>query len=165
VASLLSVIKEDLQFYGGTNANKKVLTFLFKHSFSVMLNYRLGRHFLQCKFPFSNLFVIYLKHRQLKYGSCHISYEACIGKRLNLPHPVGIVIGKGVVVKDNVTIYQNCTLGQKDDSQYPVLNDYCIVYPGSIVVGDTSIGENAIIGANSFVNKSVGAGSVFINKK
>ncbi len=108
--------------------------------------------------------VVYLKHRQLKYGSCHISYEATIGKFLNLPHPVGIVIGKGVIIRDEVTIYQNCTLGQKNETDYPLLQENCTIYPGSIVVGNISIGRSAVVGANSFVNKSVDDHAVFVNR-
>lgn len=161
---MIQLIKSDLIFYGGTNALKKVLTFFFKHSFLVMLNYRLGHYFFYSKFPLSNLLVIYLKHRQLKYGSCHFSYEASIGRFLNLPHPVGIVIGKGVVVRDNVTIYQNCTLGQKSKSEYPVINENSTIYPGCVIVGPISIGPSSIIGANSYVNKSVDINSTFIKK-
>src|ERR1035437_7699815 len=41
--------------------------------------------------------------------ACEIRCSAELGTGLLFPHPTGIVIGEGVVVEDNVTIYQNVT--------------------------------------------------------
>jgi serine O-acetyltransferase len=112
-----------------------------------------------------NLFVVYLKHRQLKYANCHISYEAIIGFNLNLPHPVGIVIGKGVKIEDNVTIYQNSTIGQKENNKYPLIKEYTTIYPNSIIVGDIVLGNHSIVGAHSYVDKSIGSGEIYFNKR
>ena len=42
-----------------------------------------------------------------------ISPLARISKGIYLPHPLGIVIGKGVTIGKNCTIFQNVTIGQK----------------------------------------------------
>ncbi|MFT5002282.1 MAG: serine acetyltransferase [Polaribacter sp.] len=47
---------------------------------------------------------------QMKF-SCYLSPKAKLGKNLIIRHPVGFVIGEGVVLGDNVTIYQNVTFG------------------------------------------------------
>ena len=43
--------------------------------------------------------------------NCDISFLSTIGNRLRLPHPIGVVIGADVIVRNNVTIFQNVTLG------------------------------------------------------
>ncbi|WP_372857833.1 serine O-acetyltransferase [Sphingomonas sp.] len=84
---------------------------------------------------------------------------AQIGPGLGLPHPTAIVIGEGVRIGRNVTVYQNVTLGTRDAQSrlYPTVGDEVIIYPGSVVVGNAAIGQRARIGANSFVARDVPA--------
>lgn len=65
--------------------------------------------------------------------SCEISLRANINGPVIFPHPLGIVIGDGVILRGVNTIYQNVTLGQ-NNSMYPILKN-CIVYPGSVIAG------------------------------
>ncbi|MNX88412.1 Serine acetyltransferase [compost metagenome] len=85
--------------------------------------------------------------------SIDVGYGAKVEEGLYLPHPVSIVIGSGSVVGRNLTIYQGCTIGNKRG--YPTLEDGVTIFPNSVVVGDITIGANAVIGANSFVDKSL----------
>lgn len=161
---LIKVIKEDLYFYGGKSFWKTIATFFFKNSFLLMMNYRLGHYFINKKSVFSSLLLIILKHRQIKYRNCQFSYESSIGRRLNLPHPVGIVIGAGVKIGDDVTIYQNVTIGQKNENQYPTVENGAIIFPTAIVVGEVIVGEGSKVGAISYLDKSVPKNSIFIKK-
>lgn len=104
-----------------------------------------------------------LWRRNIKISSCHLSLNADIGGGLLMPHPVGVVIGDGVRIGNDVTIYQSVTLGAgKGHSEgYPTLGDDVTVYPGTIVAGGVVIGQGATIGANSFVNRDVGPGATF----
>ena len=54
----------------------------------------------------------------------------------------------------------NCTLGNKR-GEYPNIKDGVYIYPNTTIVGGIIIGENAIIGANSFVDKDVKEESCF----
>ncbi len=92
-----------------------------------------------------------------KYG-CVISPRAKIGENLKLPHPGGVIIGVGVQIGNNVTIYQNTTLGRKIENEEtcPKVGNNVTIYANSMVVGDIEIGDNAIIGCNSVVLRSVG---------
>lgn len=129
-----------------------------------MLNYRLGHYCMKKRFIGSGLFIMYLRKRQfVKYG-CYLSYRAEIKGNLNLPHPIGIVIGDGCIIQNEVTIYQNSTLGQGKDAKYPTISPRAVIYAHSIVIGGIEIGENAVIGAGSFVNKSIAPNSVFKSK-
>ena len=83
-----------------------------------------------------------------------LSPTAQIGKGLLIPHPNGIIIGAGVRIGDNCTIYQHVTLGQ-NRGKYPMLGNNVIVYAGAVVTGDVNVGDNAIIGANAVVTKDV----------
>ena len=84
-----------------------------------------------------------------------------IGEGLKLPHPQGIVIGKGVTIGRNNVIYQQVTIGGHGGSHssplYPTLGDDIVIYAGSKIIGNHSI-----IGANSVVNKSTEEGGVYV---
>jgi serine O-acetyltransferase len=86
-------------------------------------------------------------------SSCHISVKCKIPKTTVFPHPVGIVIGDGVTIKDYVTIYQNVTLGARKvgGQEYPVIEQGTVIYAGSILVGDYRTNANASIAAMSFL--------------
>ncbi|MCA0365852.1 MAG: serine acetyltransferase [Bacteroidetes bacterium] len=88
-------------------------------------------------------------------------------KRVIFPHPVGIVIGKNVVLGYNCTIYQNVTIGTKEvekyeSAKYPTIGNNVVIFPSSVVFGEITIGDNCIIGAGSLVNKSFPANSVIV---
>lgn len=96
-----------------------------------------------------------------RYG-CHISPATRFGSALRLPHPVGIVIGSGVRLGDNVTLYQHVTLGRRnaDLPGCPVVENGVTIYAGAVLAGAVTIGEAAIIGANAVVVRDVAPGKV-----
>lgn len=100
----------------------------------------------------------YLSHvLQAKYDIV-ISPSCTIGNNLYLPHPIGIVVGKGAVLGDNCIIYQNVTLGLKNDG-FPVIGDRVIIYAGAQILGNIKIGDGAVIGANAVVLNDIPAGA------
>ncbi|QIR06017.1 serine O-acetyltransferase [Salinivibrio costicola] len=77
------------------------------------------------------------------------------------PHPVGIVIGRDVVLGKKVTIHQGVTIGGKaGHKEQPYIGDNAIIYANAVIAGPVSVGERAVIGANSVVVKDVPAGAV-----
>jgi serine O-acetyltransferase len=79
-----------------------------------------------------------------------------IGTGLYLPHPVGIVIGNGLQIGNNVMIAQGVTAGVRSANrgvpqEYPTICDGATVWSHATIVGGVRIGENAEIGANSLV--------------
>ena len=44
---------------------------------------------------------------------------------------------------------------------YPTIGNNVIIFPNSTIVGRIHIGDNSIIGANSFVNKDIPCNSVY----
>lgn len=78
-------------------------------------------------------------------------------KKTKFPHPIGIVIGIGVKIGQNCTVYQNVTIGAKnqedaDKGIYPKIGNNVIVGCNAVILGDVNIGNNVIIGAATIVN-------------
>lgn len=88
-----------------------------------------------------------------------------IGVGISLPHPQGIVFGKGTVIGENVTVYQQVTFGgkiintSKDRIMYPSVGNNCVLYKGATIVGAIRLEDNTIVGANAFLNISTTAGT------
>jgi serine O-acetyltransferase len=91
---------------------------------------------------------------------CDISAGAKILGSVYLPHPVGIVIGRGVIVGDGVTIYQGVTLGSDSRAGYPKIGHGASIFPNAIVTGGVAVGEHARIGAGTFVSTDVPSNAV-----
>lgn len=98
----------------------------------------------------------------LRSNSCCLSPLATIGRNLKLEHPVGLVVGHGVVIGDNVTIYQHVTLGSRsiNGRACPMIEDDVVIYAGAVVIGGVRLGKGAIVGANSVVTRDIAAGQV-----
>lgn len=94
-------------------------------------------------------------------GQIEIFYSSEIGKGLKINHGVGSVIGARCRIGDNCTIHQNCTLGDRNGGR-PTIGDNVTIYAGSMILGNISIGDNTIIGANSVVTESCPANSVLV---
>jgi len=74
--------------------------------------------------------------------------------------PIGIAIGRGVQIGENCIIYQNVTIGAKnqedtDNNVYPKIGNNVLISASAIVIGNVSIGNNVIIGAAILVNKDI----------
>lgn len=109
------------------------------------------------------LLLAWREHNKIFYKySCDIDPNSKLGNVI-FRHPIGIIIGKGSILEDNVIIHQNVTVGAlKFDSierrgimskQYIRKNS--IICAGAKILGDVTIGENCIIGANAVVTKNV----------
>ena len=85
---------------------------------------------------------------------------ARIGKRFFIDHGF-TVIGETAEIGDDVTLYQNVTLGGTDPAngiagkRHPTLADGVIVGSGAQVLGPVQVGARARVGANAVVTKDV----------
>ena len=92
---------------------------------------------------------------------------AHIGQSFVIDHGTGIVIGETTVIKDNVKLYQGVTLGAlsvKRDfinlKRHPTIESNVIIYANATILGgDTTIGENCIIGGNMWITRSIAPGT------
>ncbi|MFA7506123.1 MAG: serine O-acetyltransferase [Burkholderiaceae bacterium] len=86
---------------------------------------------------------------------------ARIGRRVFIDHGMGVVIGETAEVGDDCTIYQGVTLGGTSlngGKRHPTLGERVVVGAGAKVLGPFTVGDDANIGSNSVVLKSVPAG-------
>ena len=86
------------------------------------------------------------------------SPNAIIGKGLRFVHPTSIVIGAHVVAGENLSLYQNTTLGgartgDVKKGNQPSIGDNVTVFCGSAVLGKIKVGNNVIVAANSTLLK------------
>lgn len=100
------------------------------------------------------------KKLMLKYGF-ELGLTTQIGENFRVEHFNGVVLGGGVVIGDNCVIYQNVTIGQKG-GKYPRIKDNVTLFPGSIVLGNVVIEDNAIVGAGAVVLQDVAKNKVAV---
>jgi serine O-acetyltransferase len=92
--------------------------------------------------------------------SIEITARVNIGKGIFFPHTSGSVIG-AAEIGENVTIFQNVTLGAKEaDMQFnlhlrPLIGNNVVIGAGAKILGGVKVGNGAIIGANAVVTKDV----------
>ncbi len=93
---------------------------------------------------------------------------ATIGESFFIDHGTGIVIGETTIIGKNVKIYQGVTLGAlsvkknyQDKKRHPTIEDNVTIYANATILGgETVIGKGAIIGGNTWIVKSVPAGTI-----
>jgi serine O-acetyltransferase len=90
--------------------------------------------------------------------------SASIGTSVFLDHATGIIVGALVSIGDEVTIYQNVTIGRTDadPGRAPRLGRGVLLSSGVTILGDVSIGDYAKVGAGSVVTHDVPAGCTAI---
>jgi serine O-acetyltransferase len=101
---------------------------------------------------------------------------ARIGERFFLDHGTGVVIGETSEIGDNVKVYQGVTLGALSltrselggnprAKRHPTIEDEVTIYAGATILGgQTVIGKGSVIGGNTWIIKSVPAGSKIFGK-
>jgi len=92
---------------------------------------------------------------------------ATIGRNFFIDHGF-VVIGETAEIGDDVTVYQNVTLGGTSPDngvggkRHPTIEDGVIVGAGAQVLGPVTVGRRARIGANAVVTRDVPQGAVMV---
>ena len=94
----------------------------------------------------------------VKYGFDIPSQIKHVGRGFKLEHFSYVAIHTDAYIGDNVTIHHGCTIGVKDNG-IPIIKDGVDIGAGAIVMGNVTVGENALIGAHSVVTHDVPAGA------
>jgi serine O-acetyltransferase len=90
---------------------------------------------------------------------------AQLGRRLLIDHGMGVVIGETAIVGDNVTLYQQVTLGGVSldpGKRHPTVEDDVVIGAGAAVLGPLTIGKGARVGSNAVVLKDVAPGATVV---
>ena len=93
---------------------------------------------------------------------------ATIGESFFIDHGTGVVVGETCIIGNNVKIYQGVTLGAlsvkknlMDKKRHPTIEDDVTIYANATILGgNTVIGKGCTIGGNTWVTKSVPAGTI-----
>lgn len=99
------------------------------------------------------------------YTGIEIHPGAKIGRRFFIDHGMGVVIGETAEIGDDVLLYQGVVLGGttfEKVKRHPTLGNHVVVGTGAILLGPITVGENARVGANSVVVKSVPPGATVV---
>jgi serine O-acetyltransferase len=112
----------------------------FKKEFRNLFYFRVGniKYFLNCFCPQMQTLII--------------SDEQNIGEGLFICHGFATGITSKSIGR-NCTIFQQVTIGNTDGC--PTILDNVTVYAGAIIIGDVTIGNNSVIGANSTIYRDV----------
>ena len=90
---------------------------------------------------------------------------ARIGEGLFIDHGSGVVIGQTAEVGDNVTLYQQVTLGGTGfapGKRHPTVEDDVVVGSGAKLLGPIRVGRGSKVGANSVVIHDVPPNSTVV---
>ncbi len=161
-------IMKDIEatYQGDPAANsREEIIFSYPGVFAIFV-YRVANRLFELGVPF-------LPRMMSEYANSRTGIEispgASIGEYLMIDHGTGVVIGQTTTIGDRCKIYQGVTLGALTtrDGQalsgvkrHPTVgNDVTIYANATILGGDTTIGDGAVIGGNAFITKSVPPGA------
>lgn len=130
---------------------------ILRHELIGILLYRIARsYFLLGK---EDVALVYSSLGTFLSGF-EIYYSAQIGKGLKINHGLGTIIGARVIIGDNALLHQGITFGDRNGGR-PNILDNVKVYAGSTILGDITVGNNSVIGANSLCIVSVPDNQIF----
>jgi len=151
------LVAEDLATHDGDWLSQGFWT-LFWHRFG---NARMSVRHRPLRAPLTILYIFMFKLCEWTCG-IKLSYVVPVGRRVRIDHFGGTIIGARSIGSD-VYIRQNTTLGiadLTDKNAKPIVEDRVQIGAGAVLLGDVTIGHDAIVGANSVVTKSVPPGAV-----
>lgn len=89
---------------------------------------------------------------------CEIYFSTEIEEGFYISHGLGTVIGSRNKIGKGFRIYQGCTIGHtKDKGTGCVIGNDVTLYANAQILGELTIGDNAVIGSNSLVLKDMPA--------
>jgi len=109
------------------------------------------------------IFAYYLQGVTLKSSRAEIHPAAQIGPGFCLVHSSGVVIGDKARIGAHFICFHGVTVGDsgKGDGQ-PVLGDWVTASAGAKILGGITVGDRAVIGANSVVLSDIPANAVAV---
>lgn len=98
--------------------------------------------------------------------SCELPYTAKLGKDVLFVHNgLGVVIHGRCIIGDGTKIYQNVTIGGRNNKGFPVIGKNVFIGANALILGGVHVGDNAQIGAGAIVIEDVPANAIAIGQK
>lgn len=145
------LVAEDLRTHEGKVFAQGFLA-LFTHRFG---NWRMGIKFRVLRFPFTLVYKVLFRFSEYFCG-ISLPYNIPVGRRVCLEHFGGMILIARSIGND-VTIRQNTTFGivSKARKGWPTIENGVDIGVGAVIVGEITIGEGSVIGANAVVTQSI----------
>ena len=160
---MFSNLGEDLRRYGGPGRQVKAL--LLTPRVWAIVNYRFARWACTARMPSVARVPLKVVARLCTFliemvTSVELPPQTAIGAGLFIPHAGYIVVASNAIIGLHCTLTQGVTIGHRaggDVSQLdsPVIGDRVYIGPGAVILGAINIGDDALIGANAVVIRSV----------
>lgn len=174
--SLRRMMKEDAQsaFDGDPAATSIRETIISYPGVRALTIHRIAHFLYMEKVPLVPRMLSETVHKQT---GIDIHPGATIGRCLFIDHGTGVVIGETSVIGNQVKIYQGVTLGAlsfpknacgtliRGARRHPTLKDRVTVYANATLLGDITIGENTIVGSNSWIRHDIPANTLVQNEE
>lgn len=107
--------------------------------------------------PIIRLFLRYRYHRLGIMLGFSIPYHV-FGPGLSIAHYGTIIVSDGATVGENCRIHAGVNIGANAGShKAAIIGNNVYIGPGAKLIGEITIGDNAVIGANAVVTKDVPA--------
>ena len=169
------ILSTDLQsiYDGDPAAKSKDEVLLCYPGFYAILIYRIA-HGLYClDIPLLPRIISEYAHEKT---GIDINPGASIGTHFCIDHGTGIVIGETAIIGHHVKLYQGVTIGAKSfendengnpiksGKRHPNIGNHVVIYANATILGgDTTIGDNCIIGGNAWIINSIEEGKTVYN--
>ncbi len=131
--------------------------------------YRLAHELFLLKVPLIPRIMTEFAHEKT---GIDIHPGATVGEYFFIDHGTGTVVGETTVIGDHVKLYQGVTLGAKSfelDGQgnpvkgikrHPNIGNRVVIYANATILGgSTTVGDDCVIGGNTWLTHSVPAGT------
>jgi len=128
---------------------------LFFKGFQSLVIHRFAHHWYK---KGRKILAFFLQSRCNELFGVDIHPAAQLGKGIMMDHATGVVIGETAIVKDDVSILHEVTLGgtgKEDGLRHPIVCRGVMIGAGSKILGRVTIGKHSKIGAGSVVIKDV----------
>lgn len=161
----------DIQaIYDGDPAAKtKAEVILCYPGFYAIHIYRIAHELYRLSVPYIPRIMTEFAHEKT---GIDINPGAVIGEYFCIDHGTGIVVGETATIGNHVKLYQGVTIGArsfdldedgnplKGGKRHPDIGNHVVIYANATILGgDTQIGDDCVIGGNTWLLHSVPAGS------
>ncbi len=165
IEDIKSMLITDVEaVYKADPAAKSIGEVIFCYpSIVAMIHHRIAHRLSELNVPIIPRIIAEIAHSRT---GIDIHPAAQIGRYFAIDHGTGVVIGETCIIGENVVIYQGVTLGAKgfkydengaviNTPRHPIIEDNVKIYSNSSILGRITIGHDAIIGGNMWVDADV----------
>ncbi len=156
---LFALMREDFKAHDRLLLQPGLLA-IWIHRFG---NWRMGIRSSILRMPFTVLYRVAFRFTVLAFG-IDLCYSVKLGRRVRIWHHGGIFIN-AKSIGDDVQLRHNIAMGiasRNDADGIPVIADRVDIYTGACIAGSVTIGQDAVIGANTVVTVDVAPNTMVI---